>query len=253
MHLRYKILSGFIILALMLTIAGLWSIYHFQFIGNRVNKMMDDEYKSINNSISMLDALEREDSAILLSLLGNLHESSSILHAADSIFIVRLNLAKKSISEKSDNNLILEIENNYNLYKDEWSNLANAAPPQDLLEMYFINAHSKFINVQQSVEKLLIVSENELYSTASNLKDLANRATMPGIIAIIAALVFTIMFSYFVHLYFISPIIKIITAVKLYKKSGTAINVKVFSKDEMAELAEGVNYLSSQITKKSIK
>jgi len=251
MHLRYKILSGFIILALMLTIAGLWSIYHFQFIGNRVNKMMNREYKSINSSISMLNALEREDSAILLSLLGNLHESSSILQAADSTFIVGLNQAKKSISEKSDNNLILEIEDNYNIYKNEWHNLANSEPPKDLLEWYFINAHSKFLNVQNSVEKFLIDSENELYSIASNLKDLANRATMPGIIAIIATLAFTIMFSYFVHLYFISPIIKIITAVKQYKKSGTAINVKVFSKDEMAELAEGVNYLSTQIKNKS--
>jgi len=251
MSLRYKILSGFIILALMLTIAGLWSIYHFQFIGNRVNKMMDLEYKSINNSISMLNALEREDSAILLSLLGNLHESSLILNTADSVFVARLNQAKKSISKESDNNLILEIEDNYNIYKNGWQNLYITGSSKNLLKWYFSNAHSKFLNVQQSVEKFLIVSENELYSTASNLKDLANRATMPGIIAIIAALVFTIMFSYFVHLYFISPVTKIISAVKQYKKSGTAINVKVFSKDEMAELADGVNYLSSQIKKVS--
>ena len=253
MNLRNKILSGFVILALMLTIAGAWSIYHFQFIGNRVNRIMNWEYKSINNSISMLQALEREDSAILLSLLGNLYESSSILQNADSVFLDGLKQAQSSIKENNHANIVSEIEENYKLYKDEWQHLHNLEPPQDLIKYYFANTHTKFLNVKQSVEKLLITSENQLYSTAENLKDLANRATMPGIIAIIAALAFTIMFSYFVHLYFISPVIKIITAVKQYKKSGVPINIKVYSKDEMAELADSVNYLSSQIKNTSNK
>ena len=249
MNLRYKIFSGFIILALMLTIAGAWSIYHFHFIGNRVNKIMDGEYRSINSSISMLHALEREDSAILLSLLGNLYESSAILHSADSSFIDGLKQARTAINSKNNKELLAKIENDYTIYKNGWQNLGNSDPPKDLIKNYFANSHTKFLNVKQSVEHLLLESENELYSTASNLKDLANRATMPGIIAIIAALAFTIMFSYFVHLYFIAPIVNIITAVKQNKKSGTPINIKVHSKDEIVELADSVNYLSTQITK----
>lgn len=253
MNLRNKILSGFIILALMLTIAGAWSIYHFQFIGNRVNRIMNREYKSINNSISMLHALEREDSAILLSLLGNLYESSLILQKADSSFLDGLKQAQSSIKENNHADLVSEIEENYKLYKDEWQDLHNLEPPKDLIKWYFANTHTQFLNVKISVENLLLASENELYATASNLKDLANRATMPGIIAIIAALAFTIMFSYFVHMYFISPIIKIVAAVKQNKKSGTPINIKVHSKDEMAELADSVNYLSLQIKNKNKK
>jgi len=251
MNLRNKILSGFFTLALMLIIAGAWSIYHFHFIGNRVNRIMNWEYKSINNSITMLHALEREDSAILLSLLGNLSESSFILQKADSLFVDGLNQAKSSIEEKDHSNIISEVEENYRLYKDGWQHLNTLAPPQDLIKYYFANTHTEFLNVKQSVEKLLLTSENELYSTASNLKDLANRATMPGIIAIIAALVFTAMFSYFVHHYFIAPIIKINNAVKQNKKSGAPINIEADSKDEIAELIDSVNYLSSRINKKS--
>jgi len=253
MNLRNKILSGFVILSLMLAIAGAWSIYHFQFIGNRINRIMNSEYKTINNSISMLHALEREDSAILLSLLGNLSESSSIIQDADSVFTDAINQVQASTDENNHKKMVSEIEENYKLYKNEWQHLHNLEAPQDLIKWYFANTHTKFLNVKQSVEKLLITNENELYSTAENLKDLANRATMPGIIAIIAALAFTIMFSYFVHFYFISPIVKIIDGVKQIKKSGTHINIKVHSKDEIAELAEGINYLSSQITNSSKK
>ncbi len=251
MNLRYKILSGFIILTLMLTIAGVWSIYHFHFIGNRVNKIMEGEYKSINSSINMLHALEREDSAILLSLLGNLYESSAMLQTADSSFAGGLNQARIAINSDNNKKILAEIESNYAVYRTEWQNLGNSKPPEDLLKGYFANSHSKFLTTKQSIEKLLMENENELYSTASNLKDLANRATMPGIIAIIAALVFTIMFSYFVHYYFISPIIKIINAVKQNKKSGIPINIESNSNDEIAELIDSINYLGLQVKNSS--
>lgn len=249
MSLRNKILSGFLILVLMLAIAGAWSIYHFQFIGNRVNNIMEKEYKTINSSITMLHALEREDSAILLSLLGNLQESSAILVTADNSFMTGLAQAKESVIDGEQNDLVTEIEKNYTSYKNVWKDLNVTTSSDELLESYFNDAHVKFLMVNDSIEKLLFASENALYNTATSLKDLANRATMPGIIAIIAALVFTIMFSYFVFIYFISPINKINTAVKNYKKSGGDINIKINSNDEIGELAESVNYLSKQINK----
>jgi methyl-accepting chemotaxis protein len=115
------------------------------------------------------------------------------------------------------------------------------------MELYFNEAHVKFLNVKESVETLLVASENTLYGTATSLKNLANRATMPGIIAILASLVFTLLFSYFVFLYFISPINKINKAVRNFKKTGGAINIKVNSNDEIGELADSVNYLSNKL------
>lgn len=48
MGLRIKILSGFLILAIMLCVAGVWSIYQFRSIGASVQALLDDNYKSIN-------------------------------------------------------------------------------------------------------------------------------------------------------------------------------------------------------------
>ena len=42
MGLRGKILSGFVILALMLLIAGFWSIYGLMHVGSSVQKIIDD-------------------------------------------------------------------------------------------------------------------------------------------------------------------------------------------------------------------
>ena len=72
MGLQFKILSGFFILVLMLFIAGLWSIYELNSIGSSVQSILDENYTSIHAAKRMKEALEREDSGVLLLLLGKL-------------------------------------------------------------------------------------------------------------------------------------------------------------------------------------
>jgi NtrC-family two-component system sensor histidine kinase KinB len=70
MGIRAKILTGFLILAALLLVAGAWSIYELRHIGISVQKILDENYKSIDAAKVMTEALERQDSAILLLLLG---------------------------------------------------------------------------------------------------------------------------------------------------------------------------------------
>ena len=96
MKIRVKILSGFLVLALMLLIAGIWSIYELKFLGSSLPEILDDNYQSINASKVMMEALEREDSAILLLLLGKWEEGRNILNSADSLFNDKLLFAEKN-------------------------------------------------------------------------------------------------------------------------------------------------------------
>lgn len=70
MSLRFKIMSGFLILALMLAIAGIWSIYELNSFGTSAEDLLDENYRSIKAAEMMLEALERQDSGILLLLFG---------------------------------------------------------------------------------------------------------------------------------------------------------------------------------------
>ena len=86
MGLRLKILSGFLILTMMLAVAGVWSIYELTTVGTSVQRLLDDNYKSINAGKMMIEALEREDSAVLLLLSGKWNQGRSIIESADEVF-----------------------------------------------------------------------------------------------------------------------------------------------------------------------
>jgi len=71
MEIRKQILLGFIFLGVFLTLTGIWSVYELRFFGKTVQKILDDNFKSINAANKMTEALEREDRAVSLILTGN--------------------------------------------------------------------------------------------------------------------------------------------------------------------------------------
>jgi len=120
MKLRLKILSGFLILALMLSIAGIWSIYELKTIGTSVQELLSDNYKSINAAKTMIEALEREDSGVLLLLLGDWPEGRRIISSADSLFEAAFKIAANNITVPGEQFYVDSIRTKYQAYKELW-------------------------------------------------------------------------------------------------------------------------------------
>jgi hypothetical protein len=247
MGLRAKILIGFFILSSMLLVAGVWSIHEVRTTGTSVQKLLDDNYRSINAAKMMMEALEREDSATLLLLLGNWEEGRKIMNDADNLFQEGLQFAEKNITETDETAVVELIRFRYDIYKDLLQKPIAGTDKEGNLNWYFQSVHPSFLGVRNSVEKLMALNDRVMYETASDLQSRANRAVMPGIVAIIAAVFFSLMFNYFVNYYMVGPIIKTTRAIDDFVKSGKPFDVKVETKDEIESLVSAVYSLTSQV------
>lgn len=244
MSLRFKILSGFLILAAMLFAAGSLSIYELTKIGYSVQSLLDDNYKSINAAKNMIEALEREDSGVLILLSGELERGRSTIENADRDFQAAIRLAKNNITIPGEAAYVETIEKHYQVYRSLWSEPIAGTPKQGNLTWYFNQVHPAFLEAKAQVNRLMTLNDQTLYTTASALKNRATRAIMPGVVAIISALIFTAVFNFFIDLYFISPIKKLATGIRDYVKKGDRSGLRVNSRDEIADLAAAVEELS---------
>jgi HAMP domain-containing protein len=86
-----------------------------------------------------------------------------------------------------------------------------------------------------------------MYDTASGLKDRAHRAVMPGIVAILSALIFTVIFNYMIHYYVVSPIIKLSERIDQFLNKRTPFEINVESRDELWRLANSIRVLTSKV------
>jgi HAMP domain-containing protein len=247
MSLRMKILSGFLILALMLFVAGAWSIYELRTLGISSEKLLYDNYQSIHAGRLMIEALEREDSAILLLLLGRWKEGRDIIESADIAFQNGFNMAKNNITIEDEESHINKIGTAYQEYKSVWERPIVDTKKQGDLNWYFSDVHNAFQNVKNSVEKLIQLNDQTMYDTAYTLKNRAYHTIMPGIIASLSALGFVLIFNFFINLYIVSPIINITKGIQGFLKTKDIPDYKIESKDEISYLASSVRELLVQI------
>jgi hypothetical protein len=218
MKIRTKILLGFLILAVMLAVAGAYSIYELTSISTSVQKLLDDNYKSINAAKQMIEALEREDSGILLLLAGKWKEGRATIVDAHRNFEKAYDIASHNVTIPGEKDLVDKIDGQYQTYRNNWDRPIVGTDYENNTNWYFEKAHQDFAKVKTTVENLMALNDNDMYQTASTLKNRAHRAVMPGIVAILTALVFTVIFNFFVNLYVVNPILSIIKAIKHFLK-----------------------------------
>lgn len=243
MSIRIKILSGFLVLSLMLFTAGLWSIYELNLISTSVQKILDDNYQSIHAAKVMKEAVEREDSAILLLLLGKWKEGRSIMNSADSLFNEKLEFASMNCTISGEVEHLKKIKQKYSTFKNLWERPIVDTGKEGNINWYFSEVHPMFLSVKESVNELINLNDKIMYETALELKNRSQRSIIPGIVAIVSALVFTMIFSYLVNYYIVSPIIKITDRTNKFKEKRVPFEVDIETKDEIFHLAEAIEHL----------
>ena len=71
---------------------------------------------------------------------------------------------------------------------------------------------------------------------------------MPGIVAIAAALVFVIIFNFFVNLYVVNPIISMIKSIENFLQTGQPGKLKIDTRDELRDLAASIENLTRMVS-----
>lgn len=245
--LKLKIFASFMLLIAMLAVAGTISIVEFRWLSNSVHGLIQDNYKSIEASKTMIEALEREDSGILLLMLGEWEEGRKILKSADSLFMSSFETAKNNLTENNEEKYIKKIETAYQTYKSSWERPIVDTDKQGNISWYKDDIHKKFAETKFAVNELMTLNQSSMYNEATELKEKSKRAIMPGIVSIIAALVFSLILNFFITRYFVNPISELADAVANFRVGDNKLRSNITSNDEIKKLEQAISDLLQRI------
>ena len=248
-RLKTKLLAGFMLLVSLLIVAGSISILEFIKLSSSFSSLLSNNYKSIEASKQMLDALEREDSGILLLLLGEWEKGRSITTDADNSFLSALEIARNNITEDNEQQLISAIDEQYTSYKLKWIKPIVDTQKQGDISWYHNSLHKEFLLLKTTINQLMSINQNNLYNETSTLQINAQRAVMPGIIAILGALVFSVLLNFYIRKQFVDPLKKLKEGIKKYHPGDGVISTNLNSKDEIKELEIEINKMLHRIHK----
>jgi len=237
------------LLIAFLGVGGAISIYEFSILSNSVHELIDDNYNTIDATKIMFENLEREDSGILLLLLGESEAGRKIISSADSSFIIALNITIKNLTEREEEQYIKSIEETYLAYKNKWNSPIVETDKQGNISWYKNDIHQPFLNAKKAVSDLMNLNQTSIYNRATELKEKSKRAIMPAIVAIISALVFSIILNFFITKYFVKPISDLAVAVNKHREGDRKLYCNITSDDEIKNLEEAINRLLIKLSK----
>ncbi len=245
MKLKYKITAGFIIIAIMLFIAGAWSLVQVKFAGKNLRKTFDDNLAMMYEIANFNRALEIEQKALMLFLLDKRQESKKLLELSDSIFTSTFSVIEKKASAKREKEIFSDIRKKYESAK-ELTELLLAATPEESNEVYFIKLKEVIEKTDKVVDEFQSYYEQRLAELTEKIDAEENRTITPGLVAMSAAIVFALLFSFFVNHYVVTPIVTITKKVEDFTERGIPYDYETETEDEIHELSESIRILTTK-------
>lgn len=243
--LKLKILVSILLLIMLLVVAGGMSIVEFRKMADSVEKVMDRNYQSIESAKKMLEALERQDSGVLMWLLGSKQSGETTIANSHDTIRVALQEIENNITESNEEEYIHHIQHTYAQYHAYVKEVLSNSNPA------YTNAlETKFIEAKNAINNLMMLNQNEMYEQAAVLKANSKRAMMPSLVAIGGAIVFVLLLNLFLLIYFIQPLRRVIDEVKHFYPEKGRINANIYSKDELKSLEDEVNHLIIRMEQK---
>lgn len=248
--LKLKILSGFLLLIALLVVAGTVSIIEFQKLSRSVNQLIEDNYKTIESAREMLEALERTDSGVLLMLLGERDEGLAIIRSAKESFSKSFVIAQNNITEVNEDKYIANIQKLYDDFIQKIDQSIIDKEKGGNINWYQGETYKSFLEVKHAVDELMSLNQSSMYGEASLLIDKSHRAIMPGIVAIVGALIFSLILSFFISKYYISPLSSLTDAIKNFQPNHKILRTNIKTEDEIKRIEVEVNKLIDRLLKK---
>ena len=252
MRLKRKIALGSSVAVGVMALVIAWAVVNLVALGRATGGILRENYRSILAAESMVDALERQDSAVLLLLWGDADTGISQFRANEGEFFTWLARARDNVTIEGEADLIHTIETRYSAYRLLFSSLTEAVDPsasrlQGSRADYLQTFHPAFGEVRQACINLRELNEATMYEASERARRVAGRAIWSTALVGLAALCVALVLSVVVAGRIARPLTRITEASQRISDGDYAVEVPVEAGGELGLLAEKFNHMAARL------
>ncbi|MFZ5573075.1 MAG: ATP-binding protein [Thermodesulfobacteriota bacterium] len=252
MTLKKKILIGYGFAFALMGLVVVWAITNLVSLGNATNAILSENYRSILAAENMVDALERQDSGILLMFLGDAEAGVARFREHEAAFLEWLARAEDNITVAGEAKLVQSIEEDYAAYRrrfSELTDLRDAARPPLSTSLYLETVYPLFNKARASCIGLRNLNEETMYAASVRAGIVAERAIWSTALVAAAALIVAMIFSLFLAERIVGPIRRFMDASRKISTGDYTVQVSAETGDELGRLAAEFNRMATQLAR----
>ncbi len=250
MTLKKKILIGYGVAFALMGLVVVWAVSNLISLGKATDAILSENYRSILAAENMVDALERQDSGMLLMFLGDADKGIAQFRENEAVFLEWLARAKDNITIQGEAQLARSIEADYAIYRRQFSELTDSRETAKAAlrpTYYQETVYPLFAKVREACIGLRNLNEETMYAASLRAGKVATRAIWSTLLVAASALIVALMFSLFLAERIVRPIRRFMEASRKISSGDYAVQVPVETGDELGRLAEEFNQMAHQL------
>ncbi len=246
--IRGKLSLGFGGLLLIIMVIGVQSIRQLHSLGNSIDVILRENYRSVVACQQMKEAIERMDSGALFTLLGENEQGKDLVSKNEPIFAKAVGTELDNVTLPGEAQRAERIRDDFAGYRDILKNVQDLQlPVENRREIYFSKLLPLFYRIKATAEEVLQMNQRSMTAADARARVTAGAAERRMYILLFFGAVVATLFILFTGRWVLRPINRLIRSTDEIRRGNLDLVVRSESKDEIGRLSEAFNEMASSL------
>ncbi len=244
--IRKRISWGFIALSCVLVGSGIINLAEMGRLRSDTSAVIDAATLTTDYASDMLNALQKQNSAVLAMVILNEPEPTQKYH--DGVYEFNSALLKANeagINTKSVGRIYTANDNYHQIVELHSPDNTEIADRNWFMTSYL----EAYYALDSAIKHYMTSPSTSISARTANLEQDVYRTITPSIITLMVALVVVLMLYFFIDTYYLRPVKRIGKGLDNYVATGAPYQVKIEDKSELSTLNNNIVELTSRIKK----
>jgi len=250
LSLRQKLSLGFVGLLAIILAIGAQSIVLLSQLGDSIDVIVRENYRSVVASQEMKEALERIDSGILFLLLGYETKGMNQIRVHQSDFEKALHVELDNVTLPGEGEKAKLLQDLFAQYSAAVKALTESGLPGDGRRSdYFEKLLPLFEQIKTTADNILQMNQKNMNDANDEARRRAASARHQMYFLLIVGAVMAGGFIFFTRRWILLPIARLIRSAEDIRAGNLDLVVKIDSQDEIGQLSEAFNSMTESLRK----
>jgi len=246
--LQKKLSLGFGGLLLIIVVIGIQSILHLTKLGESIDVILRENYRSVVACQEMKDSLERIDSGILFTLLGDVEQGKALIGRNTHAFERALQAEANNITLPGEGERVALIRQAYQQYKAHLKDIEHQSAQLTFRrETYFEELLPLFQQITHTADEVLRMNQENMNEANDKARNVATSARRQMYVLLFAGSIVAIGFFFFTTRWILLPINRLIKSADEIGRGNLDLVVQSSSRDEIGYLSEAFNTMAANL------
>ncbi len=245
--MRMKFTLGLCSVVLILLVSGIISILEYSRMSNYISTLISDNIKSINVAQQLSNAAN-DYNLEMLAVIGE-DGSARMPDFNQKEFVKHCDKLRDGLRGYDLGHLADSVMYSYSAYMLTSMELPKVWDSNfvDNRTWYFDRLQPVFQRLMSDLDKLNAVTYNQLKTNSATFESGFYRSIIPGVVAVAVGILLVLLLLYFVMVYYINPIYKMLSGIEFYRADNNRrYTYELESDDELASLNENVGEIINE-------